>query len=106
MINKELAKARGLSEETINKIQSIQDLQDKCLEESKELTDKYEIIWSFQTWIGLSRHLQDLWGFERNEDYIRFWEHPHCSCPCIDNEDNYPTGYYYKSNKCIIHGKG
>ena len=48
--------------------------------------------------------LQDLWKFERNVDFHKFWEMPKCKCPRLDNIDAYPTGYYVKSGDCPIHG--
>lgn len=48
--------------------------------------------------------LQDAWGFPRNENFHRFWLLPKCTCPHMDNEDAYPTGYYVTSGNCPIHG--
>jgi len=34
--------------------------------------------------------LQELWNFEKNEAYYRYWiELPGCTCPKMDNEDMY-----------------
>lgn len=48
--------------------------------------------------------LQDAWKFKRDANFHRFWEVPHCSCPKMDNEDAYPSGYYVRSMTCPIHG--
>lgn len=50
-------------------------------------------------------HLQDLWKFERDEKFHRFWELPKCQCPRMDNEDSYPIGYYVTNMNCPIHGR-
>lgn len=48
--------------------------------------------------------LQDAWKFERNINYHKFWEAPHCTCPKMDNEDAWPSGYYVKALDCPVHG--
>lgn len=48
--------------------------------------------------------LQDLWNFCRDTNYIKFWTIPKCGCPCLDNEDRYPYGYYVVSSDCVLHG--
>lgn len=49
--------------------------------------------------------LQDAWKFERNINYHKFWEAPHCTCPKMDNDDAWPTGYYVKNFGCPVHGE-
>jgi hypothetical protein len=49
--------------------------------------------------------LQDLWGFPRDARYHKFWLRPKCTCPKLDNEDAYPTGFYTTNQECPIHGK-
>lgn len=48
--------------------------------------------------------LQDAWKFPRDVNYHRFWEMPHCTCPKMDNDDAYPSGYYVRSLCCPAHG--
>ena len=47
--------------------------------------------------------LQELWKFSKDARFHRFWETPKCLCPKIDNNDNYPTGYYSVSSGCPLH---
>lgn len=47
--------------------------------------------------------LQELWGFEANARYHRFWEYPKCSCPEMDNRDSYPHRSYI-TDACVLHG--
>ena len=49
--------------------------------------------------------LQDAWKFPRDANFHRFWEMPHCTCPKMDNEDAYPSGYYVKNLSCPVHGE-
>lgn len=48
--------------------------------------------------------LQDLWGFPRHAGFHKFWNRPKCTCPKLDNEDNYPTGFYVINKECPLHG--
>jgi hypothetical protein len=59
---------------------------------------------NYEEWIENERILQKLWKFEENDNFIKFWTFPACSCPRMDNDDNYPTGHYYKVQNCMIHG--
>ena len=49
-------------------------------------------------------HLQELWGFPRDARFHKFWDYPKCTCPKVDNEDNYPTGFYIIDKECPLHG--
>lgn len=49
--------------------------------------------------------LQDLWGFSKDIRFHRFWYRPKCSCPSLDNADNYPHGYYVVNGNCPLHGE-
>jgi hypothetical protein len=53
----------------------------------------------------LEFHLQDLWGFSRDARYHRFWEYPKCTCPKLDNEDRYATGFVIVNSDCPLHGR-
>ena len=52
----------------------------------------------------LEFELQDLWKFDRDVNYHRFWDRPQCACPTMDNEDSYPIGYYITNGNCLLHG--
>lgn len=56
-------------------------------------------------WHDIQYQLQDAWGFERNIKFHKFWKLTSCSCPKMDNDDRYPSGYYVMSGKCALHGK-
>ncbi len=48
--------------------------------------------------------LQDAWGFPKAVKFHKFWETPRCTCPKMDNGDNWPTGYYITAGDCPLHG--
>ncbi len=72
--------------------------------EARETTDPTSLRQLYATWLQNEHTLQRLWNFPPNDDYIRFWTFPHCTCPKLDNNDAYPSGRYYISGTCPIHG--
>ena len=56
------------------------------------------------SWTENQYQLQDAWGFERDSRMHKFWEIEDCTCPKLDNGDSYPSGYYFTSEDCKIHG--
>jgi len=59
---------------------------------------------TYKIWYENEKLLQKLWKFDDNEDYIKFWNFPACTCPKMDNNDNYPCGRYVQVQNCPIHG--
>lgn len=48
--------------------------------------------------------LQELWGFPKDARFHRFWEAPKCTCPKMDNDDNYGYGPFVINTVCPLHG--
>ena len=48
--------------------------------------------------------LQKLWKLPLDIKFHRYWETPKCTCPKIDNQDQYPHGYYLTQINCPLHG--
>jgi len=55
---------------------------------------------------NLENEIQELFNFEPNVKFHRFWESPKCSCAKMDNQDRWPTGSYVISGDCPLHGVG
>lgn len=106
MHNKELADKQGLDQTTRDVIDKLHLLRE-LLEDKISLGNmkQEDIIQNYKDWFDNEKLLQKLWKFPQNEDYIKFWNHPACSCPKMDNNDAYPTGWYTMSAACCIHGK-
>jgi len=112
MINKELAEDRGLSANTIDRIEGLHEYRKRIFtvsEESGKLLISSKLRDDLQRelykeWYSVEQELQDLWGFDRDDNKIKFWNFPACSCPKMDNNDNYPYGYYVYSGGCTVHG--
>ena len=74
----------------------LEDLLENC-----EASDIESLL---KKWEEIQFKLQKAWGFEKNAKFHKFWEIPGCSCPKLDSEDSYPSGYYYVSQECKYHG--
>jgi len=49
--------------------------------------------------------MQELFGFTKNRDYHRYWhQNGVCTCPYLDNIENYGTPYRLTVSDCILHG--
>lgn len=49
-------------------------------------------------------YLQELWKFEKDTRFHRFWEYPKCTCPKMDNNDSWGSGYNVVTKSCPLHG--
>ena len=63
-------------------------------------SDIYTLVEASRIWTDIQYKLQDAWGFERDSNYHRFWDLPHCTCPVMDNNDAYPTKYTMVHSGC------
>ena len=104
MINEELVKQLDLTQEQVNKIKHLQGLRSHLFDimtnednpETLKNLDKQCVVLEYK--------LQEAWGFEQNVAYHKFWYRPKCTCPYLDNEDRYPSGYYIVNDSCVLHG--
>jgi hypothetical protein len=53
----------------------------------------------------LEFYQQELWGFEKNASFHRWWEVPGCACGKMDAQDMYGTPYRNISMGCLVHFK-
>ena len=111
MLNEELAEERGISKEDREVIKKLHDERDSIFLSAEKIVatgykkDTNLLKELFSDWLDIERSLQGMWKFEQDDKYIRFWDFPACSCPSLDNDDAYPTGYYTISGGCLIHGE-
>ena len=105
MINTNHPKYKDLDEDTILAINVGHASRDYIESIMKLDVSVLTLKTCYQLWLENERSLQKLWGFEENDNYIKWWNVPKCGCPKLDNEDAYPTGYYTTSGNCLIHGK-
>lgn len=105
MINMNLALQRDISAENISKINDLQSLrQDIFTHLHLGMLPAIPYVAGVLTAIEFK--LQELWGFDKDIKFHRFWLAPKCTCAIVDNEDAYPSGYYYINADCPLHGNG
>ena len=105
MINMELANDIGLEAYTIREIEDLHKYRADIFRISEGCTRDGLQKELYKEWMSVERKLQDLWGFDEDDDKIKFWTFPACSCPKMDNNDRYPYGYYIVNDGCLIHGE-
>jgi len=92
----------------LDKIVDLYIIKNSIFEKMQELEpipkNKIKLLMLAHESVEVEKKLQYFWNFAYNEKYFRFWEIPHCTCHSLDNLDNYPTGPYWYSQYCIIHG--
>ena len=103
MVNTQLVAKLNLPEDTIRWIaflQSYRGVLGESFQEGKISVKEYLELWTQNEY-----SLQELWGFPKDPNYHKFWEMAGCTCPKMDNEDAYPTGYYIRVGDCPLHGE-
>jgi len=102
MINMKLANKLGLSDRRVGEINFWQKYRKGLGIQYTERTISAATYKEF--WEQNEYRLQELWGFPKDPNYHKFWEMSGCTCPKIDNEDSYPTGFYIHTQNCPLHG--
>ena len=109
--NPTLADTQGVPEfdrKIIDKLHILRYLIEENVKEllqQKKTPERDEIIRkNYSEWFENERILQDLWKFPQDDNFIKFWAFPACTCPKMDNDDNFPAGRYVQTSSCIIHG--
>lgn len=112
MINLRLATQKNLSKEQIEKIEFRQFfrgvieevMQSEVIASTKSITSSNSFLENlYHVWQDNEHRLQNLWGFTADWKYHKFWTVPGCTCPKLDNQDNYPTGPYFYNDGCPYH---
>lgn len=105
-LNPILIKQQKLNAISVSTILKLHTKKDKLLQKMQRL-DPDEDIDTLRTLakavMANEYALQKAWGFRKDRSYHKFWMLPHCQCPVLDNEDQYPFGPYYVNENCIYH---
>ena len=106
MPNLNLLIERDIDKETALKIAELQHKRELLIIEMQFTDDMSIILDSFDELTKNEFNLQELWGFEKNEDYhflIGKGNIPHCECPLQDNLESRNCGYRIYSENCPLH---
>lgn len=106
-INPVLVERQGINDKGLEVIKSLH--RDRfAIEEEMELCGKDDVQHLkslFSKWTEIQFSLQEAWGFEKDENMHQFWTVPHCSCPKLNNQDDYMVkGIFHVDQKCPVHG--
>jgi len=105
-INYQLVIDKKIDKETLLNIIEQHNKKDEIIETMKITSAPEQLKILAKKITKIEFKLQDLWKFEQNDAFHRFWELPNCTCPKFDNEDSYGTKYSIYSFDCPIHGQG
>lgn len=103
-LNSYLVNTQGISAEGVELLKNLHVLRLEVEEIMAGCNDAEHLHKCFETWTDIQYLLQDAWKFQRSVLYHMFWTVPKCSCPKMDNRDNYPYGYYTYDTSCPVHG--
>lgn len=67
--------------------------------------NKYTLKTLETAWKSNEYKIQELFHFEKNSDFHRFWEMPKCACPSMDNQELWGTKQTIYSYDCPYHGE-
>lgn len=100
--NKNMIKARGISETTELMINMMHEMRIHCEKDMEYNEVDSEIFQNaLVNWRKSQEKLQKLWGFEVDKSKWREYNLPKCECPKMDNDD---VGYHmYFNGECPIH---
>lgn len=113
-VNPALVESKGISDEVLMRIKDVH-LQLYTLDTIMNLSLLREKLEDApkppEYWKKLNKQaeklefkLQELWGFDQDTRFHKFWKRPGCECPILDNEDRYPLGKYIINQECRLHG--
>jgi len=103
-LNKDLIKEQNLSDDRVKRILTLHYQKMQIFEAMKKIDDADDLK-KYDMYLNeIEFELQYEWGFDCNQKFFKFWERPKCTCPKMDNDDRYPTGYYITNSDCPLHG--
>ena len=105
-MNIKLLEERNIDRETAFKIAELHALRNTTILNMHYSND----IEAVKVWLGklsnIEFKLQELWGFDKNEDFHRLvgkGHIPKCECPPLDNLDAIGSGSRVYSEDCPLH---
>jgi len=104
ILNLNLINKQKINDEDVKLIHKLHIIKN-CYLSFIESSNSKEDIRRFAKFITVIEfRLQNLWKFKEDINYHRFWNLPKCSCPKMDNMDDYGSGFRHINLNCIIHG--
>lgn len=102
-LNPRLIAKQGLTADEVARLEELHKVRHGVIQRMKR-SKKPETLRKLAAEVTeIDFKLQAVWKFPLDANFHRFWELPHCSCPYLDNLDDYPYRQHY-SKECLIHG--
>lgn len=105
VLNKRLMVQQCCTEDDMTALLVSHVLRASVFEAMNRTDDPHELQRYDRVYKHLQRAQQELWKFQQNDNYLRFWDVPKCGCPKMDNDDAVGTPYKITSAACVIHWK-
>lgn len=94
-----------------NKLHNLEQLKQvyielfKIFEKMEDSNDRIELYEYSKKIEEIEFKMQELWGFEKNKYYHRYWcNNPKCICPKLDNYEYFGISMRCYNDECLIHG--
>jgi hypothetical protein len=104
-INKNLVERQNVSLANLKLIKTLHKTKHNIAVEIEKTDDVVELHKLANAITEVEFKLQKAWGFPEDIKYHKFWYTKKCTCPKIDNDDDYPHGYYTINLECTLHGE-
>lgn len=102
-LNPRLVAQKNLSEEEVEHIKRLHVVRLEIEDHMREAPE-VDLKALYADWHDNQQYLQEAWKFPKNDNFIRFWEVPRCTCPKMDNEERCGVGHFIVSCNCPVHG--
>jgi len=106
VLNPNLIESQNVSEEGIEKLKELHLERLMLMDEMDHEKKSTRLHVMAEEYEHLEFRLQKAWGFPESRKYHRWWEVPKCTCPNMDNKDNYPCDYRIIAGNCPVHSIG
>jgi hypothetical protein len=103
-INHRLINSRNIDDATLELIKERHRERIDIFQRARKTQDKESLTFLAKAYERVEFQLQQLWGFDQNSNYHRWFELPGCTCPKVDNIDRLGTPYRVYSVDCPVHG--
>jgi len=105
VLNSNLIKLKRLDTPNVEAIKAYHILKEAHIDMIRKTNDPVKLKKIALNITNVEYCLQELWKFEKDSSFHKFWLLPKCSCPKMDNEDSYGTGYSIRNTDCLLHGE-
>lgn len=103
LLNQRLIEKQKLTPKEIEEIYALHEQKQKLYKLIEKEADSSKLPRYAEDLQALEFKLQEAWRFKKDANFHRFWETPRCTCPKMDNRENWGTDMYSVSGDCPLH---